>query len=204
MPGSVQLDESVPWALTWTVTNEPLQRSWHALVDEGRVWLVDPVDDPKFRVRVEATGRVAGVFQLLDRHGRSGRALAEHYGVPLHRLPQGPVPDTPFEAFSIVSVPGWRETGLWWRERRALIVPEAVGTVRYFALGRRAGVHPFLRGMPPGGALRRHPEAEHLLPGHGPSLHQGAASAIEEALGASRKDLPKALPEMVRSFTKRG
>jgi hypothetical protein len=203
MPGQVQIDESVPWAVSWTVTNEPLQRSWHALAHGGKVWLVDPVDDEEARAKAEALGEIAGVIQLLDRHTRSGPDLAERYRVPHHRLPgPGLVEGTPFEAFSIVDVPGWKEAGLWWGEHRALVVPEAVGTVPYFAVGRRVGVHPFLRGLPPGGPLRRH-EPDHLLPGHGPPLHEDATGAIREALGASRKDIPKAMARSVRSFLSR-
>jgi hypothetical protein len=200
MAGELQIDEAVPWAVSFTVTNEPLQRTWHALADEGRVWLVDPVDDEATRAKAEALGEVAGVIQLLDRHTRSGPGLAEHYGVPLHALPApGPVAGTPFEAFSLVAMPGWKEVGLWWSRHRALVVPEAVGTVPYFAVGRRVGVHPFLRALPPGKPLRRH-EPDHLLPGHGPPLHEDAASAIREALGSSRRDIPKALARGIRSF----
>jgi hypothetical protein len=203
MPGSVHIDESVPWALTWTVTDEPLQRSWHALADGGKVWLVDPVDDPEVRRRAEELGEVAGVIQLLDRHERSGPELAERYGVELHRLPEGPIAGSPLESFSLVSVPGWREVGLWWPEYSALVVPEAVGTVDYFSLGRRLGMHPFLRALPPGDALRAH-APEHLLVGHGPPLHEEAATALDEAVDRSRIDIPRSLPQMVKSFTDRG
>ncbi len=39
-----RIDERLPWAITWTRA-EPLERSSHALVAGGRVWLVDPVAD---------------------------------------------------------------------------------------------------------------------------------------------------------------
>jgi hypothetical protein len=200
MSGQVHVDESVPWAVSFTVANEPLQRSWHVLADGGRVWLVDPVDDEGTRARAEGLGEVAGVIQLLDRHTRSGPELAERYRVPLHRLPApGPVEGTPFEAFSILGIPGWKEAGLWWAEHRALVVPEAIGTVPYFAVGRRVGVHPFLRGLPPGKPLRRH-EPAHLLCGHGAPLHEDVPAAIAEALDASRRDIPKAVLRGIRSF----
>src|SRR3954471_22269046 len=200
MAGELQIDEAVPWAVSFPVMKEPLQRTWHALADEGRVWLVDPVDDEATRAKAEALGGGGGGIHLLDRHTRSGPGLAEHYGVPLHALPApAPVAGAPFEAFSIVGVPGWKEVGLWWSRHRALVVPEAVGTVPYFAVGRRVGVHPFLRGLPPGKPLRRH-APDHLLCGHGVPLHEDAAGAIDEALGASRKDIPRAMARSIRSF----
>ena len=96
-------------------------------------------------------------------------------------------------------MPGWREVGLWWGEHEAFVIPEAVGTASYFAVGERAlGVHPFLRAKPPG-VLRELAPAT-LLVGHGPTLHEGAASALREALGRSRRDVPRATAAMVRAF----
>ena len=45
----------------------------------------------------------------------------------------------------VVQVPRWREVALWWPQRKALVVAEAVGTGRYFAVGPGpVGVHPWL------------------------------------------------------------
>jgi hypothetical protein len=185
--------------LTW-VLEEAMERASHALAHDGRVWLVDPVDDPEAVDRALTLGRPAAVLQLLDRHGRDGRALAERLGVPLLRLPEQ-LPDSPFEVVSIIDVPKWRERGLWWAERRALVVPEAVGTGAYFAVGAGpVGVHPFLRVRPPT-ALRGH-SPEHLLVGHGPPVHGAeVARALDEALRRSVRDIPalvRALPSLRR------
>lgn len=193
----VEVDESAS-AVTWTVVDEPLQRSSHALAVDGRVWLVDPVDDPDALRAAEALGEVTGVLQLLDRHPRDCEALAKRYGVEMLRLPEAGVPRTPFVVLRPVWWPMWRELALWWPERRTLVVAEALGTVAYFAAGRRAGVHPFRRALPPRSLAEHDPE--HLLVGHGPALHEDAGAAVREALDASRRDIPRAAFTMLGSF----
>ena len=173
--------------LTW-VLDEPMQRSSHAIVAGGKVWLVDPVDVPEAVEKALALGEPAGVLQLLDRHPRACAALAQELDVPHLRLPDA-LPGTPFEVFDVVSVPRWREKGLWWPEQRLLVVPEAVGTHPMFSPGTKAGVHLLLRIVKPG-ALNRY-EPEHLLVGHGAGLHgPEATSALREAYARSVRDLP--------------
>jgi len=186
--------------ITWVMSGEGLARASHALVVDGRVWLVDPVDAPEPLARAAALGEPAGVVQLLDRHARDGAVIAQRLGVGLERLPSA-VPGTPLEAISLVDVPKWREVALWWPATRTLVVPEAVGTAASFAVGDGAvGVHPVLR---PFGVRRlRHFEPELLLVGHGPPVvGPEAAGALREALGRSRSDLPRLvakLPALVR------
>ena len=186
--------------LSWVVS-EPLARASHALLDGGRVWFVDPVDDPVAVEAAAALGEPAAVLQLLDRHGRDGAALAERFGVPLLRVPDA-VPGSPWQVVpSGVWIPRWSEVALWWPERKALVVAEVLGTSAHYTLGAGAvGIHPLLRARPPG-RLRSYP-AEHLLVGHGAPLHgPGVADAIERAYARSRRDLPRmlvTLPRMVR------
>jgi hypothetical protein len=178
--------------LTWVV-EEPLARASHALVADGRVWLIDPVAGDGVLERVRALGAPAGVIRLLDRHGRDGEALAESLGVPLHSLPEA-LPDSPFEVIRVLHVPGWHEQGLWWPARRALAVAEVVGSSRHYTLGdgRPAGIHPLLRLLPPG-ALRPY-QPEHLLLGHGDPLHgTDAVDGLRDAYARSRSDLPRML-----------
>jgi len=187
--------------LTWVFTGEAMARACHALCAEGRVWLVDPVDEPEPLARAAALGRPAGVMQLLDRHARDGAAIAQRLGVPHLRLPDA-IPDSPFEAVSIVDVPKWREVGLWWPQTRTLVVPEAVGTAPAFAVGEGlVGVHPVLRAF--GMARLRRWEPELLLVGHGPPVAGSeATAALHEALARSRPDLPRLvakLPALIRS-----
>lgn len=187
-----------PAGLTWTETGG-MQRSWHALAADGRVWLVDPVDAADTVERAATLGELAGVIQLLDRHSRDGKAIAECAGVPLHRLPTE-LPGTPFTPFAVVDVPKWREVALWWAAQRTLVVPEAVGTGALFAVGDGpVGVHPMLRAF--GVGKLRHYDPELLLAGHGAPVEAGAGAALHEALGRSRGDLPKLvkkIPSIVR------
>lgn len=194
---AVHLDDALAWAVTWTVA-EPMERSSHALATDGRVWLVDPVADEAALGAAEALGEVTAVLQLLDRHPRDCATLAARYGVPHHRLPDR-VPDSPFELSRMVWLPGWREVALWWGEHEALVVPEAVGTASYFAVaGRPLGIHPLLRAKPPDALRRVRPQT--LLVGHGPALHQGAPTALDEALTRSRRDAPRATVAAIKAF----
>jgi hypothetical protein len=186
--------------LSW-VEPGPMDRTAHALADDGRVWLIDPHEDEAALDEVAALGEPAGVIQLLDRHNRDCAPLAARLGVPHLRLPAA-VPGSPFEVIEVLKVPRWHELALWWAERRVLVVAEMIGTNRVYALGNGpAGVHPLLRTLPPG-ALRGY-EPEHLLVGHGRGVHgPAAATALADAYDRSRMDLPKLalqVPAMARA-----
>lgn len=181
--------------------HEALTRTAHALDTGDGVWLIDPVDVPEAIERAAALGPPAGVLQLLDRHNRDCAAIAARLGVPHLRLPAA-VPGSPFTVVPVVDLPRWRELALWWPERRVLVVAELVGTTWSYALaGGPAGIHPLLRGLPPG-ALRAF-EPEHLLVGHGRGVHgPAAASALADAYARARKDLPRLalkLPALARA-----
>ena len=185
--------------VSWTVADETMRRCSHALVTRAGSWLIDPVDAPEVRERVDSLGvPVAGVVQLLDRHTRGSEALAAHYAVPHHRLPDA-VPD--FDVVRVVDVPRWRERALWWDAKRTLVVPEAIGSAPYFAAGRPAGVHPVLRLVPPRGALGAF-APDVLLCGHGEPVTSGADAALREALHHARRDLPRWL--VTAPFASRG
>lgn len=193
--------DSYEFGSSWS-QREMNSRSSHALVHEGRVWLIDPVDSDDDVERAIAGNEPAGVIQLLDRHNRDCAAVAERLGVPHLRLPTG-LPDAPFTAFSVIDRPKWREVGLWWPEHKALVVAEAISSIRELAIaGTGVAVHPFLRLTPPG-ALRRYTEVEHLLPGHGEPLHApDLGDRIQSALDRSRRDLPRTLariPAMIKA-----
>jgi glyoxylase-like metal-dependent hydrolase (beta-lactamase superfamily II) len=196
--------DELPFAFGW-IAPEPrfMQRASHALGDGGRVWLVDPVDVEGLDERVRALGEPAGVIQLLDRHGRDGAALAARYGVPLHAAPASAVPGSSFELISVVDLPGWRESGLWWPERRLLVVADALGTAAYFlGPGERLAVHPLLRLLPPRALLPLEPE--HVVCGHGEGVHGAdTAAALRHALRTSRRGIPRWAAGLARNLVRR-
>jgi hypothetical protein len=176
------------------VEDEFLARASHALVAEGRTWLVDPVDNP----RVDELQNVAGVIQLLDRHNRDCAALASRFGVAHHVVPQEPV--GPFEFLTIRMSRGWREVALWWPAERVLVCADALGTARYFRAGsERLGVHPLLRLRPPN--LSVQPEV--ILCGHGPGIFTDADAALREALSTSRRRIPGQVASAARAWVRR-
>ncbi len=133
----------------WIVA-EFMERCSHALVDRGRVWLVDPVLGEGIEERTRAAGEPAGVIQLLDRHRRDCAELAQRLGVPHHEVPFDGVPGSPFEVIAVRRRRRWQEVALWWPERRVLVCADAVGTARYYRAGdERLAVNPLLRLTPP-------------------------------------------------------
>jgi hypothetical protein len=182
------------WGFGWIAPERPqLQLASHALLAEGGVWVVDPIDGEGVGERVRALGEPAGVIQLLDRHTRDCAAFARSHGVPHHVVPFVDV--GPFESIPLVRRSRWQEAALWWPERRVLVCADALGTVpHYFALGGEPlGVHPVLRLTPPRRLADFEPE--HLLCGHGEGVHEHAAEALRGALEHSRRRLPRLLFE---------
>ena len=191
--------ESHDLGLTW-VMNESFARASHALLDDGRVWLIDPVDELEAMKRVAELGEPAAVVQLLDRHQRDCAPIARRLGVPHLALPES-LPDTPFEVVPVIDRWRWKEAALWWPGQSALVVAESFGTSPPFTVNATAvGVHPMLRLFPPR-ALARH-KATHLLVGHGPPRHgPRTADELVEAVDRSRRDIPRLLAMIPRMRT---
>ena len=184
--------------VTW-IEQGAMARAAHGLLDDGRVWLIDPYEDVQALAAVAELGTPAGVLQLLDRHNRDCERLAQRLDVPLLRLPVTAV-GTPFQTIAVISNRAWREVALWWADQETLVVAEAVGTAPAFALGRRLGVHPLLRLIPPRKQFSQF-EPERLLVGHGRAIASGADPALRDALARSRSDLPRLLqsiPSLLR------
>lgn len=169
---------------SWVI-EEPMTRTSHVLADEGRVWLVDPVDWPPAIERATALGTPEGVLQLLDRHNRDSAAIAARLGVPHLRVPET-LPGTPFEVVRVASSRRWQEVALWWPARRVLVVAEALGTNAFFPVGDEpVGVHGLLKATPP--KVLSGFDPERLLVGHGEGLSgPGTGAAIDRALAHSR------------------
>jgi hypothetical protein len=183
----------------WIVDDELLKRCSHALVVDGRVWLVDPVHGEGLEDRIRAAGEPAGVIQLLDRHNRDSRALADRLGVPLHVVPRERIAGAPFELRLVGERRWWHEVALWWPERRVLVAGDALGTVGYFvAPAERLGVHPLLRPFPPRGPLGS-VSPRVILCGHGEGVLSGADAALSEALSSARRRIPQLVAGLARA-----
>ena len=190
MPVTLAAISEFAHGLTWEV-DEATKRTSHAIrTGDGRVWLVDPVEHPDAIARAGKLGEPHAVLQLIDRHNRDCAAVAARLGVPHIEVPDA-VPDSPFEAIPVLRMRRWRETALWWPETKLLVVAEALGTADAFTLGHGAvGMHLMLRPFPPG-ALRDY-EPEHLLVGHGPTVHGAAArEGVAFAYAHARRDIPR-------------
>lgn len=178
-----------------------MERCSHALVEDGRVWVIDPVDGPGVEERIRAAGTPAGVVQLFDRHNRDCAPLAQRLGVRHHRLPRGSL--GPFSCITVKRSRAWDEVALWWPERSVLVCAEALGTALYYRAGEeRLAVHPALRLTPPRATLGRLP-VEFVLCGHGEGVLEGAGAALREALSTSRRRIPGQLASALRAWRKK-
>ena len=180
------------------IVDEFMERCSHALVADGRVWVIDPVDGDGLEARIRAAGTPAGVLQLLDRHNRDCAALATRLGVRQHVVPQGSL--APFAFIAVKKSQSWKEAALWWPDRRVLVCGDALGTARYFRAGsERLGVHPLLRLRPPRrqlGAL----QPDVVLCGHGEGVLENADAVLREALSTSRRRFPGQVASAVRAW----
>jgi hypothetical protein len=180
------------------VVDEFMERCSHALIVEGRVWLIDPVDADGVEDRVRAAGQPAGVLQLLDRHNRDCAELALHFDVEHHVVPRDSI--RPFEFVSIKDSRSWKEVALWWPDARLLVSADALGTAPYYRAGKdRLAVHPLMRAFPPRRQLDGLRPAR-ILCGHGSGIHEDAETALREALNTSRRRIPGQIASAVRTW----
>ena len=198
---ATRLIDRSPVGITWVI-DEPMARASHAIVADGRVWIIDPVDDPEAMAEIETLGEPAAVVQLLDRHNRDSKAVAERFEVDLLRLPES-IEGSPFEVIDVIDSAVWKEKALWWQGEQVLVVAEAVGTNRFYRPGSAgAGIHLGLRLAPPKKALGSY-LPQHLLMGHGGPIHgQQATEALQQAMDRSRRDFPAALVGAPAAFLK--
>ena len=198
LPPSVRFCDEFDDGFGWIV-DEFLERCSHALVDDGRVWLIDPVDAEGVEERLLAAGKPAGVIQLLDRHNRDCAELARRLGVELHVVPRS-IPGSPFEFVVVREGRFWKEAALWWPQLRVLVCADALGTSGYYrACGERLALHPLLGFLPPrrqlGGV-----SPQRILCGHGVGIGDGADVALREALRTARRRIPAQLAASVRAW----
>jgi hypothetical protein len=178
---------------------EFMERTSHAVLSEGKVWLFDVLDADGLDERVRALGEPAGVVQLIDRHGRDCARVADRLQVPLHATPRGL---STIPVLEVVWMRGWHEVAAFLVDS-VLVVGDALGTASYFlAPGERLAVHPALRLLPPGKLRGLAPE--HVLCGHGQGVHgPQAAEALDEALRTARRRIPRWFPASVKAWRNR-
>lgn len=215
-PTTREIDRFEHW-LGWLADpTEMMQRASHAVTRGEDLWLIDPVDTDDLDERLAGRGDVRGVVLLLDRHRRDCATVANRYDVSVW-IPSwfdgvGDSIDAPIATFtheladtgiqtqSVMSTSIWQEALLWAPSDGVLVVPEAVGTARYFLAGDdRLGVHPMVRLFPP--TMLRRFEPEHILVGHGAGVHTDATAALNAAIKTSRSRTPRLFVETLRSFS---
>jgi hypothetical protein len=182
------------------IAAEFMERCSHALVVDGGVWVVDPLDGQGVEDRIRAAGEPAGVIQLLDRHNRDCTALAQRLDVPHHSVPPPPT-ILPFTFLRVSSRRRWQEVALWWPDTRTLVCADALGTARYYRAGdERLAVHPLLRFFPPRVLGATEPRVDRILCGHGEGILEEGGEALSEALRTSRRRIPAQLASAVRAW----
>jgi hypothetical protein len=200
-----QLDEqgSIAWIAD---PDDRMQRASVALALDGGCLVFDPVDAGGLDDLLAGVGRVLGVCQLLDRHTRSSAVIAARHGAP-HLTPSELGRSTAYpeiETREVYRARRWRETAVWLRERRLLIVPESVGTIPFFLAqpGDRLGIHPLARLKPPRAALAGL-EPDTIAVGHGEPVIGGAALELTRALRDARSDIPRATLTLLSALRRR-
>lgn len=219
--GPNELQETVRWegGVGWIAyPEERMQRTSTALVVEGDVWVIDPVDAPELDALLADLGEVAGVVVGLDRHFRDADDVASRHDVAVH----APVWMTgvedevsvPVERFDDElaetgirtikvrdsTVPSWQEVAFYRERDGTLVVPEAIGAGGFFLVGdERLGVHPLLRLFPPRdvfGTL----SPDRVVTGHGGGVETDATAALEDALAGSRRRAPRLYLNLLTLF----
>lgn len=171
---------------------EDAERASHALATDDGVWVIDPVDAAGLDDALGELGDVAGVAVLQDRHTRDAAAVAERHGVPVS-VPQWmdltrdkldadaeatgqTLGGTDYAVRELRRSEEWEEAVLWNESAAALLVPETLGTLPAFTDGdAELGLHPAVD-EPPELLVEWAPE--HVLVGHGTSLHEAAGAAF--------------------------
>lgn len=218
-PGDATVVDRWDGGLSWMAhPEETFRRTSHALVADGAVWLVDPVDGAGLDEALAELGPVAGVAVLSAYHLRDAGAVAARHGVAVHvpgpfdsvadRI-DGPVErfagelaDTGFRAVEVGN-PLWSEVALSHPDRETLVVGDALTTADYHTTADRdLMVTPYLAPWPPRESLSGRP-VERVLVGHGRGVFEDAAAALDRALSESRAAgagrLARNLPMLVRA-----
>ena len=189
---------------------EKMMRTSHAFVEDGDVYLVDPVDAVNLDERISEYGEVEGIVVLFARHERDSEKLSERYGCPVY-VPEwfdrsldaeverisGRVPGTEWEIHDVVDSRVSREAALYHEGSKTLIVADALGTANHLCgRGEKLGMSPLYRFNPPQKLLDF--EAERVFCGHGEGVMNGASELVEKTVREGRLKTPSAYFNAVR------
>jgi hypothetical protein len=185
---------------------ETMERASHALVEDGDVWLVDPVDADGLDDRLAEMGSVRGVVVLYHYHRRDASTIAARHDVPV-LLPagmtalsdddvaapvrrfEGRLAETAYYLKRVTVSRFWQEWALF--DGETLVVGESVGTADYFlAPGERLGVSLVRRAVPPGATLGDL-DPQRILCGHGVGVFADAAGELRRAIDEARWTAPR-------------
>lgn len=194
--------------LTWMAhPHAQMQRASHALIDDGEVWLLDPLDGKDLDETLADLGTVAGVVLLGSEHHRHADRLAARHDVAIH-LPEWFEPDakefdapvveftdaladTEFEAIKLKES-FWQEAGLYHPDRRTLAVSDTFMTALFSSQAGRVELFPPARFNPPYEAVQDL-NVRRLLVGHGDPVFEDATTQIERALAMEYRSTPTAI-----------
>ncbi|MFC3957043.1 hypothetical protein [Halovivax cerinus] len=193
---------------------ETMQRASHALVVDGAVWVIDPIDGDGLDELLAERGHVAGAVVTLDRHRRDAASIATRHDVdvwvpdwfggvaseldaPVRRF-GAELAETGIRSQVVTRSRFWQEVALFDPDTATLVVPESVGTAPYFLTGdERLGVHPARRLWPPRNRLYGF-DPQRVLVGHGTGIHDDAGGALRDALEQSRRRTPALYASILR------
>ncbi len=182
---------------------EGMERTSHAFYDEG-LYLVDPLDAENLDQKIEEYDKVEGIVLLFDRHERDSVKLAEKYGCPIF-VPEwfersldaevkeisNNVPGTDWEIHQVIDSMTGKETALYNRENKTLIVADALGTTGHMrGRGEKLGMNPLYRLRPPVKLLEFEPER--IFCGHGRGIEENASEVLRETINQARRKAPSA------------
>lgn len=206
-PGSFVEIDADDGGVGWLAhPGETMQRASHALVDDGDVWLVDPVDVAGLDEHLSALGRVRGVVVLYPYHRRDASTIATRHDVPVVlpagmtalgndevdapvRRVEGRLGETGYYLRPVTTTRVWQEWALY--DGETLVVAESLGAAEYFlAPGERLGVSLARRLVPPGEPLRDL-DPERIRCAHGEGVVADAAGELRRALDEARRTAPR-------------
>ena len=192
--------ETTEWdgGFSWIAyPEEDARRASHALTTDAGVWLVDPVDVDGLDEHLRGLGDVVGVAILQDRHTRDATAVARRHDVSVS-VPEemsltrekldvdaeatgSVLSGSEYAVHKLRLDDDWEEAVLWNAERKTLLVPETLGTLPSFRDdGDALGIHPAVEESPQELAEW---DPDHILVGHGASIHETASTELMAALG---------------------